>query len=414
MHQVDELREALDREFPSYSERAGDWEGVLARTIPAESKHRRRRSPLLALAAAVAAAAVAVLFWPGDESSARILERARTVATDDPVVHLVLGAGSDDPNMTEVDLKTGGRRRLQSRHEQWFDPERGVHDLHTIDGRVYRDVLYPAGNSPELERQFLGFASTYRKALESGRASVDGQGTVNGRDVYWIRFHVRYPSVGIPTYDAEHEVAVDAETFEPRIWRATNEIEELGVPETRTEFEIKLWKTLPAGSGDFSAAIDAAAIDRRFHGIQMVGRLRTLAEARSVLSPPPLWLGREFRGLPLAEVDEAVLENLRNAQVVRQIPAIRMCYAEPACTRGSSMITMSQTNEPNAWFGWDLVVEPAKDKMILVDYNRGVAEGFIRTHGVYVSMHASDDALLLEAAQALEPIPASAGNAGGG
>ena len=64
--------------------------------------------------------------------------------------------------------------------------------------------------------------------------------------MYWIRFHVRYPAFGIPTYDADHEVAVDADSGEPRLWRATDrENPALLRPKQTTEVKIDLWETLP-------------------------------------------------------------------------------------------------------------------------------------------------------------------------
>jgi hypothetical protein len=57
---VDDVREALEQTVPDYSDRSGDWAGVLAMAHAGEGHHRgagafqgRRRRPLVALAAAV-------------------------------------------------------------------------------------------------------------------------------------------------------------------------------------------------------------------------------------------------------------------------------------------------------------------------------------------------------------------------
>lgn len=418
MHQLDEVREALDQEFSSYGGRSGDWEDVLVRSMASEPEPRKRRSPLIALAAAVVALAASALLWPGGDGSDRILERARAVVMAGPVIHLVFA--SEDAPMTEVDLESGTRRRLQGRHEQWFDPERGVHDLHTIDGRVYRDVLYPTGSSPELEREFLEFASAYRDALESGRASVGGKAVLNGRDVYWIRFHSRYPSIGI-TYDADHEVAVDAETFEPRLWRSTRENEGLGIPRTTTELQIEFWETLPAGRGDFTAAMDASDLpdDRFQQGLAIVGRPRTLTEARSVLSRPPLWLGGEFHGLALTEIDELVLENLQEGSVVEKIPALSLCYVDGrgdvGCARGARhVVAITETNVPHTWFGWEQAVVPAEGTLLILHERQEFVRGFVHELDAFVTIAATDEELLVAAARALRPMTAASGGSGGG
>jgi hypothetical protein len=405
MHQVDEVREALDREFVLDPGRSGNWEDVLGRAKAGSPRSGRRRSYLIALAGAVAAVAVGVLLWPGGDGSASILERARAVVSAGPVIHLVLEA--EDGRMTEVDLKTGKRRRLEGRHEQWFDPERGFHDLYTVDGRAQRDVLYTPGSTPEIERQFIEFTSAYRKALDSGRASVAGKGTEDGRKVYWIRFHVRYPSFGIPNYAAEHEVAVDAETFEPRIWRATQKNDALGIPESTTEIEIEFWETLPAGGGDFTAAIDGNALPEDWRALSRLGP-RTPEQARSVLAPPPLWLGDEFRGLPLAGIYELRAEHGRSAADSDKEPGLEVRYgARPNDTsRGGELhVGLTQTNTPIPWLGWETIVMPAKGTMIVGQVEPEFVLGFVRKHGVYVSITASDQGLLLAAAQALKPIP---------
>jgi hypothetical protein len=410
MHDVDELTEALDLEFPLSAERVGDWEDVLARSDVRPARRRRRRSPLVALAAAVTAVAVGILLWPGGDDSTGILERARAVATDGPIVHLILGP--EDSHLTEVDLDTGEVRRLPSRREQWFDPERGIHDLHTVDGRVLDDVLYPTGSSPEAERTLSGLASAYRDALESGRASVVGASEIGGRGVHWIRFHVRYPSFGLASYEATHEVAVDAETFEPRLWRRTEGSPDLGIPERTTEVAIERWETLPAGSGDFTAAVNMAEFREDAWGVARLGP-RSPGQARELLSPSPLWLGGEFDGLPRTGLFELSAERGRPGKALEKEPALELCYGtrlnETSCepphsAAGERYIQLTETERPQSWPGWDLTIEPREGTMILNRGERLHAQGFLRKAGIYVVVNASDEALLLAAARALEPM----------
>lgn len=370
----------------------------------------RRLSPGIALAAAVAVVAAVVLLWPVGDGSTGILERARAVATDGPVVHLILGA--EDAHMTEVDLNTGKRRQLQGRHEQWFDPERGFHDLYTVDGRVKQDILYPAGSTPETERQFREFAAAYRKALESGRASVSGKGTFNGDDVYWIRFHVRYPSFGIPEYDADHEVAVDAETFEPRFWRAIPTEKSLSAREA-TESEIELWETLPAGRGDFTAEAEGNALEEGWGGLSRLGP-RSVEQAPAILSRPVLWLGPDFAGLRIAAIFELSAERGKGRSVAERTPAAELCYGPrlndtsceaPYPSAGKRYVQLTETDAPHRWFGWDQAIEPSEGTIILNGFERLHAQGFARKEGTYLVINASDEPLLVQAAKALERLP---------
>ncbi|MGH2921746.1 MAG: hypothetical protein ACRDKU_06760, partial [Gaiellaceae bacterium] len=222
---------------------------------------------------------------------------------------------------------------------------------------------------------------------------------------------------GIPNYDAEHEVAVDAETFEPRVWRATQKNDALGIPETTTQVEIEFWETLPAGSGDFTAAIDGNAVPDGWQGFSRLGP-RTPQQASSVLSSPPLWLGDQFRGLALAAMYEVRAEHGKGATVLDKQPGLEVCYGarlnNTSCTGptgGQNYVGLMQTNTPIAWLGWELVVEPEEGTMVVLEQGRRIAPGtflgFARKDGVYVRIGASDERLLLAAAQALKPMPGS-------
>jgi hypothetical protein len=407
MHQLDELREALDREFPDHPGRAGDWNGVLAR---AQAPTRRRRTPLIALAAAIAAVVVSILLWPGGEGSPRVLERALAVATEGPVVHLVLGP--EDARITEIDLDSGAQRRLQGRHEQWFDPERGFHDLYTIDGQVIEDVLYPAGSNPEVEQQFLALTE-YRRALRSGKASVTGGGKVDGRDVHWLRFHVRYPSFGIPSHDADHEVAVDAETFEPRLWRAIPTKDSLSFRET-TEVEIEFWETFPGGSGDFTAARSSLDLGPgQPPPLESVRRRRTIEAARRILSPPPVWLGEEFRGLHLFELFQPGVKRVGPRARVRMRRELDFCYARvpEACPSRYPRLPDEPYVSLNVTNRVDFAPRPREGKLIFRDQVvhgprpfPNIEPGYARRHGVFVAITATDRKLIVAAARALKPM----------
>lgn len=407
MHEVDELREALESEYPTTT-RVGDWEDVLVRTPGARPSRRRRRAPLIALAAAVTAVGLGVLLWPAIDGPPDVLERARAVASDGPVIHLILGP--KDARMTEIDLDTGKRRRLQSRHEQWFDPDRGFHDVRTVAGQVIDDIFYPAGSSPETAQRILALEE-YRKALETGKVSVAGKGEVDGRAVYWLHFHVRYPSFGIPHYAADEQVAVDAETYVPRFWRSIPTKDSM-VREV-TEDKIELWETLPAGLGDFTARTNAVELQPTQTPLGWgVSRPLTLESARKVLSPP-LWLGREFRGLRLVQLSQQGWRRSRRSGPVRLLRALDLCYARrlDECI-GHTLVPdqpfVSLSEKARADFG--AVPRPREGKLILTDWVRvpgpipTFQPGYARRHGVFVAVQASSPRLLLEAARALRPV----------
>jgi len=352
-----------------------------------------------------------VLLWPGLGGSPDVLERARAVATDGPVIHLVLGP--KDARMTEIDLDTGKRRRLQSHHEQWFDPKRGFHDVRRVDGQVIDDILYPAGSSPETAQRFLALAE-YRKALESGKVAIAGRGEVDGRPVYWLHFHVRYPSFGIPHYDADEEVAVDAETYVPRFWRSIQTSESL-MPREVTEDEIELWETLPSGKGDFSARVNVLDLGPTPAAPRWsVSRPRTVEAARNVLSPSSLWLGREFRGLRLVRLAQQGWRPARGRGAVTMRRALDLCYGRrpAACMSGHPLVPdqtfVSLSETQRAAFG--AVPRPREGTLILTDRVRlagpvpNFDPGYVRRHGVYVGITASDRRLLVRAARALKPM----------
>jgi hypothetical protein len=379
---VDEVQKALDRVVPSYAGRNGDWEGVLqaARASAAPPERRWQRPLLVGLAVALAA----LLFWPGDDGE-RILERARAAVQGGPVVHLVLRA----PSREVYDLRRGEYRRIPAEREQWFDPDRGLHEVQRVGGAVIDDVLYPAG-PPEVEQQFTGLATAYRRALASDEASLGQAETVGGRRVHWIRFRVRYPDVGIPVIDEEHEVAVDAETFEPRFLRVD------GGPVAA----VLSWETLPRGRGDFTAArTEGETRSEVWSGASLVG-VPTPTEARSALAGA-VWLGPDFGGAQLAPIRELRFETGRFGQpAFESVRALELCYGPfPRCP-----VKVTQAAEPHPFagrgHGWGEIPPPGT-----VALDDRVPVGWLVRDGAYVTIFAGSREQIIAAAEALAPIP---------
>jgi hypothetical protein len=386
---VDELEEMLNRVVPSYSGRNGDWHGVVAAARSHEAV--RRNWALPALATLVAAAAL-VLFWPGGGEGDRVLERALAAIDGGPVVHLVLRSRSQE----FYDLEARRLIRVPVENEIWFDPQRGLHDVERVDGRVVNDVLTPPGR-PEVDRQFVGLATAYRQALRDKDATVGKRSSLDGRDVYWITFRVRYPDVGIPTYDSDHRVAVDAETFEPRAWQA----EGFGRQAQGREGRILRWETLPGGRGDFTAATtdDNAAGSQPWFGITRVGN-RSPDEARAVLGMPALWLGGEIEGRPLAFIRELRFESGLNSPPTESLPGLELCYgAGEPCE-----ITLTEATKPHSMAGrghsWEIVPPPGT-----LALSADGRTGWLVRDGVYVTLAARNRDELIAAAERLTVIP---------
>jgi hypothetical protein len=379
---VDELQQAVERTVPSFRGRTGDWDAVLEAVHAQETPRLRdwRWPSALALAAVLAL----VLFWPDGRNDGRVLERALAAVDGGPVIHLVLRSGMRD----FYDLERGEFRRVPVIHELWYDAQRGMHDVESVDGEIGRDILSPPGRS-EVDRQFVGLAAAYRKALRERNASVGERGALDGKQVYWIMFRVRYPEVGMATYDHEHEVAVDAKTFEPVSWRVDG----------GAGYRILRWQNLPRGQGDFSAKRTDGGVDGElWYGVTRVG-FRKPAEARNAFEGA-LWLGETFADLPLAFIRELRYETGKTGAPLRSLPGLELCYGsgEPCG------VFATETTEPHSMagrgHGWELTPPPGT----LAFADRGTF-GYLVRDGLYVTLEGRSREELIKAAEALTPIP---------
>jgi hypothetical protein len=177
----------------------------------AETEHAPRLlRPLRALAAvALAAAAIfaLVLAAPWDRGQGgTVLERASAaVDSSGPVVHMTIRI--DPP---------GAYRAVET--ETFYDKP---HKLLRVISRS-EDSLNPLADytTRAAEDAFVTFpglldaADFYRAALETGRATVVGEGTWNGRPVYWVRLKKGGGLV--------FEVGVDRRSYRPVVFRGLN------------------------------------------------------------------------------------------------------------------------------------------------------------------------------------------------
>ena len=237
-----DVQERLDRLVPEPMH-ISDWEAVLRDARP------RRRSLALQLAAATTLAGLAALFvaapWNGSERVG-VLERALAAAGDGPVLHVVFRSSGG----IVVDLKTGERKPLYGEREVWFDPGRDlVRQIYRFGGVVEGDELYERNKG---DRELTALWRDYRPALEAGTARVIGEDVVGGVPVYWIIVRaLLLPDVADhKNHELAQQVAVSRETFKPVAMRYTRDRHAL---ENETDHILR-FETIPLDEADFSSA----------------------------------------------------------------------------------------------------------------------------------------------------------------
>ncbi len=175
-----------------------------------------------------------------------------------------------------------------------------MHYVSRVGGAVLHDVVSTAGSIPEFDA-LRALATDYRGALQSGAATVVGEGELDGTRVYWIRISDRTdrarqtPSGPPTTFTISEEVAVSSDGYRPVATRYTVN----GDPAPHSLKRIATFETLPAGAG----VLGMPSTLPPNVGVSCCSSERTtLAGAASILGRRPLWLGESFAGLPLARV----------------------------------------------------------------------------------------------------------------
>jgi hypothetical protein len=387
---VDEVRAALERTVPDFRDRGGDWAGVLERARVGERKHRRWARWPAAAGAAVAAAAALVLFWPGGEG-AGVIARARAAVAGGPVVHVVLRAGS----LEVYDLDRDEYTSVPVVEEEWFDPAHRpdgtgcvrcwrLHRVRRIGSRVDAEIILrgvPVA-FPEGEQPYAGIATAYRRALAAGEASLGAEETVQGRRVYWIQFSSPFAPAGSRL--KKYEVAVDAETFEPRFVRVDN----------GPVAAVLLFETLSSGKGNFTLTgrLGAGWGRSSWSGASRVGSVSP-AEARAALEDA-VWLGERFGGVGLASIREVSWPSaMPSGEPVR---ALELCYGPgERCA-----VSLTEATQPHPMAaggrGWGVRPPPG-----VLAFGKVPGLGYLIRDGVYVTLLARSRRELTAAAEAL-------------
>lgn len=317
--------ELLDGLTPRYDDHRGDWERVAA-----DARPRRVPRVVLALVLAGAVAAGLALAWPFHSDRGSLVDRALAAAGDGPVLHVVLRG---DWGGTLVNQETGARTPVYGEQEYWYDTESGrVHSVSRLGGAVQSDGLDRPTEVP-VELKALG--RDYRRALESGTARVAEHGTVDGEPVVWLEItHLNLPDVADgKNHLFEQQVAVSERTYKPLAFRARRDRKQL--PDT---FERVLdLEFSPSGSGDFTAA-PGGSLDGREGSIG--SKPMPFDEAAKVLGRTPMWLGREYQGLPLATTSLQTTKIGHREQV--QLTSSKAAAAQRCLTRGRARRTCLQ------------------------------------------------------------------------
>ncbi len=342
------MNEQLDRMVAPYTGPVPEWSEVLRDACV----QRRRRTLRGSLAVAMAAAA-AVIALPLSGTPPTTLERALAAAGDGQILHLVfLG----DLPKTLVDLQTGERMELRSRHEVWFDPSAGMRERETFAGVVQWDVSSGAAATPAHAREVYGSLLTgYREALRDGTARVVREDA----DAYWIRIA------------PGHDVAVSRKTYAPVDMRVG------GMHNT----PFVRYETVD------SAPLQASTV-RPQDGFG-ADRGATSLETKS-LGRPPVWVGRTFQGHRLGAIRRLALPvgggGILGLSVEYGDVLIAMA---PKPADGITMLTGVRGYVP-------------REGTLLLEGSSGL----VQAGGLVVSIHSPDAQTTIAAARALRPYPA--------
>jgi hypothetical protein len=312
---------------------------ALADTQRPRSSRLRRLSPRAAGVAAVAAGiAAVVLLWPGGSGNNSILGRAAAALGDDAVLHLV---GEGTTGEVLVNLASGERKPQTMRIELWSD--RGFDRAHFVM-RVHglaADFLLPE----DLKRgvtvgatdpAFGGFWTGYRKALDDGDATVERSGTIDGHDVYWLRFDPTRK--GVPGT----EVAIDRQTYKPVVLRS------YVTPTKHDDVHVLVAETIPFDRADFKRV--GKSLFGAGSSVSKGGGSSSTAppEGRPVVKAPWLTPGEEAAGLKLSSVGST-----STTTHGRTLDGIELLYGAKAF--GPDSLTIDELPKPDDPVAWKYI-----------------------------------------------------------
>jgi hypothetical protein len=355
----------------------------------------RRTSTRLVAVAAVAAVVVGVaLVVPQGKHG--IVDRAIAAIGDGRVMHVVveMPTGSVD-----VDLQSGRRSVQQSRVELWADRQRQrFHVVMRMDGKVVSDDLWPqdaqAGDTlGPIDPAFAALWTGYREALEDGSATRAGEGEAFGHHVYWLRFEPG--SAG----EAGSEVAVDAETYKPVVYRVHNGA-------LQTDEHILLAESIDFSAGDFTRDGPAPSL---FSGSSTGGSTAAEDGVPPNTTVPSGWLtaGPEADGHRLS----AVVPQTITPDHKRPIQGVQLVYGDLghglAAPGATTVDELPTPDDPDTWAHIPAGVVRIQDGQSSgPDGDHEMWTGYLAKDGRYVTIttRSGEDALLA-IARSLRAVP---------
>jgi hypothetical protein len=440
---------------------------ALADAVAATQRPSRRRHLPFAratvIAAALAAAAAVALIAPWQGRSAGFVARALAALGNGQVIHVI--STSEIPSERIVDLQSGTERPLEQQTEIWYDGTRGLErTIVRIDGRVAGEVLqtpqgawsqdgrvytcawiaaHPAeatkarvscnasgdnGTTPRsipeapptLDPALADFASGYRDALANDTAARDGSGSIDGRPVEWLRFTEQGTSTGASGGPVVERVAVDTQTLRPVLVQRFADGSQVG------EMQIATIETLPASVVAFPKPAQTSPEPQ---GTRVQAQqTATPADAAAALGGTLLWAGQSLAGLPLNQTTtEQIVTGYGAGSTTPDTHSVgvELVYGGPADPNGASTyVIVKQSTTPQMLYGFvgpERQALPSGQMLVLssdvltkapgstqaTPTGATLWSGLLVQDGMYVSLEATSEALLLEAADALTGYPAT-------
>ena len=297
----------------------------------APSPRRRVRLGSFVAAATVAVGVVSVLLVAPWQGGGGLVERALAAVGQGPVLHVVTEQPSPYGWYQPVDLATGKPVPVTLQQEIWFDQGRDLKKtVSTLNGTVVDELLEtseggftPSGpvytcawiaahpveatkahvscnanmqngttprqlpvQPPTLDLALAGFLDHYRSALASGQATQTGSGTLDGRQIIWLR--ISATSAGTNGTWPSEDVAIDSSTYTPLLVRASSDHSvSFGVSEIDTQAYDPSLFAPPAlvQAPSIGEVASSTAIDP--------------TQTPALLGGQALWLGPEWNGYRL-------------------------------------------------------------------------------------------------------------------
>jgi hypothetical protein len=428
----------------------GDEPELLARA--AASKRRRLVVRGAVVVAAAVAAVVAVLAAPQghsrgvlgggvDGARAAILTRMQAAIGSGQIMHVVYEGPA---GTTYVDLKTGKRTPAVLSEELWTNRHGyRLHLVERVNGRVVADFRpgdrgYGVFQGPQTPA-FLAFWTGYDAALGNkyAPAELGGRGTVDGRQVVWIRFPLWYNAGGptrngrpdprsFPTRLAQTKVALDAHTFKPIIERTyvqgrrfdtrIRRVEAIPYrpPQLYRPLGPKLFDGMSPGhpfTGHPSAGLTRR--EKKALGLkQNAHRLRS----RGVVPAPWLTPGKTVAGLGFRHVSRLLaqpLDQVGGFPVAWRLiyRAVNLVYkpashGAPERLPTTRIIETFRPADPRPWKGLPRgSVEIQPGESVTNSGTHRLWTGYLIKHGVYVTISTpAGEPALVKIAHALHPV----------